>query len=1347
MSDSGSHANIAKYNTVKCKDSETQPLNMDLIGVADNTVRVKKSVYLSLEPWFANNDSVRVDTSFLIMPKSSKWSPIHPVQDVPCKAITTTLNGPLADPLFWKSDSVPLLLGIEVYATLLEGCVTKISDSLVSQQTSFGHTILGRAGIMLQNECELITPQKTVAVVDLKEIDKNLQRFWQFDQLEMCTTKELEHELVEQLFEQTHYRTETGRHVVKIPLKPQIRELGSSREVALKRFYMIEKKGQRDPAFWAEYVEFMREYQSMEHMIEVREQPKPNTLVYYIPHHGIRSADKFRVVFDGSCQTDKGVSLNDAQFVGPKLQRDLHEIIMRFRRNKIAISADIAKMYRQIGIDPEHWNLQRIFFREHPSQPIKEYCLIVVTYGLASSPYLSVKSMIDGTKEHATNLPKAVNAICNDFYMDDCTTGAANEEEAIKLAKEIEFILAKSCFPLRKWRSNSERLVKELAGNDEATVLFEEKGETKILGMKWLPKSDVLTYVVRSSQVDTLTKRAILSIISRLYDPNGLVEPIITKGKLLMQSLWKAKLDWDDPVSPEIAKQWESLWNTIDELSKVKIPRWLGMNESVRLQLHGFADSSGKAYGGAIYLRIEHENNVIQTHLIAAKSRVAPIKTVSIPRLELAAAHLLSQLFHAVRNAMEMTHVPYYLWTDNIAAIQWIKKDLHVLKVYVANRVRAIKEVTDSEQWNHVRSEHNPADLISRGIAPADIINNQLWWNGPSWLSLPQEQWPTPVNIERFPVAEEMAVEFKVMNIQIMQQLEISVSDKQRIPLLEYTETLAKVCRILSYVMRFYRKCKEKYKIKPKKAIELKRIRIVIERPTIDEKRSAMKALIRHTQRISYSVECAFLQEQLDNVNRSKNKNVEQISYINFPEQSKILALHPFMDSEGIVRMGNRGKHSSLPYDAKHPIIISESSRLAQLIISEAHCATGHGHVQIMTQYLRQIYWMPRLREILRSYINKCVTCVRYNKKYAQQMMADLPEDRVNQNRPFLITGVDYAGPIKLIEKYRGATTIRKGWIAIFVCMVTRAVHIDVVTEQSAMAFIMCFERFIARRGHCNKLYSDNGTNFKGAFKEIRAAFKEWHKPSVQDHLNKKGTEWKFMKPFASHQGGIYEAAVKSTKYHLKRMLGAINYTYEHMVTFLAQIEAILNSRPLYALNDDPMDMQAITPGHFLIGEPFVMPPSIAAPRKASNPIKFLRNEQQKLLADYWKVWKNEFLSTLMQRKKWIQEQEPLKIGQMVVIDDANLAPTHWLLGKVTKLIPSADGLIRAVQVRTPKGNLIRPVQKLCILPLEPCPDILKQKRHQCVAKRATIDEPICEEQNKNSIEQMHGMKLRKRNK
>lgn len=1312
MCDSGSEVNLIRTSVLQGIKFRPQNINASLIGITESAMRIKQQVSVQLEPWFNGESNCAIQADCWILPKSSHWAPIYPSQDIPPSLLDKNLSKPMADPLFWKSGPLPLLLGIEVYTLLLEGSTTRLSRGLISQQSAFGNIVSGRAGNMLFTDCARFIERKSIYVVELREIDKNLQRIWEFEDLSLCVKKDADHELCEQLFEQSHIIKPDGRHVVKIPLKPNMKELGQSREIALRRFHWLERKGQKDPELWEQYVQFMREYESMGHMVQVQSRSEPTSRHYYIPHHPVKSANKFRVVFDGSCKTTEKISLNDIQFTGPKLQRDLSETLIRFRRHKYAVSADIVKMYRQIEIAPEQWDLQRIIWRENPKQPEREYCLKVITYGLSSSPYLAVKAMITGAEMWAEQYPEAVQAIKNDFYMDDCITGADSEQQAIKLAKEIELVLDKSKMPLRKWRSNSEQLVQELAGENEASLLFDVEEQTSVLGIKWMPKDDELALVVRANpSFDELTKRIILSIISRLFDPTGLVAPVLTKAKLLVQELWKSNLNWDDPVSPEITEMWNSLWSSIDSLNQVRIPRWVKTQAKVQVQLHGFADSSGSAYGCCIYLRAKQADGKLESHLLFAKSKVAPIKAVTIPRLELAAAQVLSQAMAFVRRAMELENVPCFLWTDSSIALQWIQKEPHELKLFVANRVRAIQSETNRANWFHVRSEQNPADLISRGISPAKLVGNELWWHGPEWLAKPQNQWPKPLDVNSFAISPELKMELKVHVTAIKPELSISMANNERIPLCQYTNSLGKIIRIVVYLKRFIQNRVINRTKNPTSLVPMVQIKELIERPTRDEKRNAFQALIKIEQQNSYPLECAFFKEQGATVN-----------YVDFPEKSKLVALRPFMDANGLIRVGGRLDKAFMTYDQKHPVIIPTKSRLCQLLMQEAHCVTEHGSIQLMAQYLRNNYWIPLLRNELRSIVKNCVTCARHNKKFESQLMAELPADRVNPNRAFLYVGVDYAGPIEVVERYKTRSNKRKAWIAIFVCLVTRAIHIDVVTEYSAVAFIQCFERFVARRGHCRRLYSDNGTNFVGAYKELKSAFKEWHQPGAKDQIHSMGTDWVFMTPAAPHQNGISEAAVKSAKFHLSRIMGKLCYTYEHLLTVLIKIEAVLNSRPLYVIYDDPTEPTVITPGHFLIFESFVLPPPIASPPQTSNPIKNLRAEQQRALDSFWKVWRAEYLTSLMQRKKWAKEREQLKVGQIVVIFDENTKPSLWPIGQIVELVHSKDGLVRSVVVeiassinpdQIDKSNLskptkkraatklIRPVQKICVLPID----------------------------------------------
>lgn len=410
LCDSGSQPNLICHDVVKHYFSKMKAANGNVMGISDSPVYVRKKLTVGFSAWFENNIAEQIKTNLWVLPKKSKWAPILPNHDIPSSAMSRNLHPRLADPMFWQADKISILLGIEMVAAITEGSSHKVGKRLVSQESQLGLLLYGKIGECDDDDIEATT-SKHVCNVSLNEIDKNIQNLWYFKDLELCNKNNSEHKLIEKIFTEKTYRDTDGKFVVSIPLKPTITELGSSRAVALRRFFSLEKKMQRDDSYRERYIEFMREYEELGHMIEATNINTTDEQVYYIPHHAVVTLNKFRVVFDGSCPTDKGLSLNDAQLIGPKLQPDLCETLMRFRRQKIAVSGDIAQMYRQVKIIPEQWNLQRIFWRESPKHRLKEYCLVVVTYGLASSPFLSVRAIQAGADMMYQDYPDAATAI------------------------------------------------------------------------------------------------------------------------------------------------------------------------------------------------------------------------------------------------------------------------------------------------------------------------------------------------------------------------------------------------------------------------------------------------------------------------------------------------------------------------------------------------------------------------------------------------------------------------------------------------------------------------------------------------------------------------------------------------------------------------------------------------------------------------------------------------------------------------------------------------------------------------------------------------------------------------
>lgn len=1294
LCDTGSHVNLVSHRIARYFYERAEQVNAIVNGISNESIRVQRKITLEVRPWFDSNQPISFSGEFLILPKSCDWEPVLPHQDISYKEMNYQLRPILADPMFWKAEPVQMILGIEFWAQFMYERTHLLSERLLCHETKFGNLILGQTDI----DCEKGVNEAVCVAqgVDTEELHEFFKRFWTFEDLSLCTKKDAECELAEKIFQDEHSRDEDGRFIVAIPLKPNINNLGSSRAIALRRFFMLEQRFNREPEFKKKYIEFMRDYEDKGHMELVDGKPDQDKgiLIYHIPHHGIFTSEKFRVVYDGSCKTDQGISLNEAQLVGEKIQRDLHETVMRFRRHKVAMSADIKQMFRQLKVIQEQWNLQRIFWRENSNEPLQEYRLKVVTYGLASSPHCAVRALTEIANIIETESPELAKIIKNDFYMDDLLTGADNIEQAIELSKELTKVLDKFGFPLCKWKSNKGEVIAALKSENESSVVINEQEKTSVLGLKWLLNSDQFTYEVKCDEIaGKLTKRKILSKIGQLYDPNGFISPVIVRAKLLMQKLWQSKLDWDESVGKELRNEWVSIWENIKCLEKIRIPRWISAISLEKIQLHGFCDASIKAYGAAIYVRLIHEDGTIRTNLLVSKSRVAPLKKVTIPRLELAAAELLSNLYAVVSRAMEWQSVSYYLWSDSTIALQWLNKNPMELKLFVANRVKKICETTKKGRWFHIRTADNPADLVSRGIAANDIVNNNLWWHGPQWLAQPEKNWPKPLDWKSIKPSADVDLELKVYTMSVLKG-DLCISrdgSKERIKLLDYSNNLRKIVQIVSYIVRFVSNCKNKSRTMGSRINTRSKTQDRISFPTREEQSRALTCLLRVEQRKQYSKEYKYLLERTNEPETKKD----------LPESSKLISLRPFLDKDRLIRVGGRISSAECPYDMKHPIIVPPGSRICELILIDAHMFTLHGAVQVMMRYIRNRYWVPKLRNYLRLFIHKCVTCARYNRAFESQLMADLPSARVHQNRPFAASGVDYAGPFSIAEKYGRKTIHRKGWIAIFVCMITRAIHIDVVVDASSAAFISCYERFICRRGMCYKLYSDNGTAFVGANKELQSAYKNWQTPEILSYMSRKGTSWIFMKPAAPHQGGIYEAAVKSTKFHLKRVLGAKHYTYEQFMTLLVQIEAILNSRPLYALYDDPKDELVLTPAHFLIGEPIIVPPPINLPKSANYSLQKLRFEQRKCLECFWKSWSNEYLTTLQQRKKWRKEKEHFKIGQIVLVKDDNLPPSKWAMGRVTKLILGKDKLVRAMEIRIGKKIYTRAVQYVVIMPIE----------------------------------------------
>ncbi|XP_046869332.1 uncharacterized protein LOC124461975 [Drosophila willistoni] len=560
-------------------------------------------------------------------------------------------------------------------------------------------------------------------------------------------------------------------------------------------------------------------------------------------------------------------------------------------------------------------------------------------------------------------------------------------------------------------------------------------------------------------------------------------------------------------------------------LQHIQIPR-LVVNDTDNIELHGFSDASTKAYAAVVYSRVINKDGSISTSIMAAKSRVAPLKQQSLPRLELCAALLLSQLIRSIKAALRHQKVTVFAWCDSTIVLYWLSYAPSRLKTFVGNRTSEILDTIPRHYWRHVDSKSNPADCASRGLMAADLKDFQLWWNGPSWIR-DADQFLGPFG------------------------------DKGSNCL------------------------------------------------TFEEITAARIVCLRHAQ-------TCFQDEY-------------QLLLANKPlrSRSQLAKLSPMIDKDGLVRVGGRLHHSQLSTEAKHPVLLPKSHRITKLILEYEHRVNLHPGVSSLF--------------VMRHHTS-------------QQRMADLPSIRVTQALPFVNTGCDYAGPILLKDGKGRKPRIGKGYICLFVCLVTSAIHLELVTDLSTDSFLAALRRFVSLRGKCNKIYSDNGTNFIGAKRYL-------------DEMQK----------------------LLASQPHIEKMR-----------TLLAQVSAVVNSRPL-CYNSDT-DINYLSPAHFLIGMPLTTIPEADLGHIPVGRLGYVQSIQS-MMQGFWKQWHQEYLTTLQQRPKWTTTTPNIAVGDVVLVKESNTPPAHWHLALVLEAYPGKDQLVRAVRLKTSSGELTRPITKVAVLP------------------------------------------------
>lgn len=1209
----------------------------------------------------------------------------------------------LADdiPLRSESSSVELLIGNDYYldlilsqrieiqpglyllASKLGWILTGRSQEMDDEKTESGLLILSNTGDMMMTNHN--TTDSSVSVIP------DITDLWNLDSIGI--TEQIENvgdsKAMETFKETLQY--ENMRYFVKWPWKEEKYELPVNRELAMGRLKSCVARMRNKPELMTQYNSVIQD-QLTKGIIELVDEKGVDGRKHFIPHHAVitpqKSTTKMRIVYDASAKMNKDVnSLNECLYRGPVMLRNLCGILIRFRLYRIALVADIEKAFLQVGLQNSDRDVTRFLWLKDienfslNNENIQEFRFCRVPFGVISSPFLLAATIESHLNKY--NTPTA-EQIRNNIYVDNLITGANTVTDALTHYSESKQIFKDASMNLREWISNSQSVNDFILPEDKPKV-----NQTKVLGHLWNIENDTLSVKHSQSFINSgnITKRKTLKEISEVFDPLGLFSPILISGKIFLQDLWKKHLRWDDELQGTDSLKWGSIQTELQQLSECQISRSIGImtgDDRVQYRLLCFCDASGSAYAIVIYLH-QTSSKSSKCDLIFSKSRLAPVKGMTIPRLELMAVLIGVRCLAFVKGELNVPIETIYLWTDSQCVLKWIstKKDLGV---FVKNRITEIK-IHKDVKFLYVSTKENPADVATRGTSTRLLCDNSLWWHGPEWLLIDIHQWKI-FTCEDVLAKQEYKCELKVGKkttessaLLCTKEIEGNQIETPYGIQCKNFSSYYKLIRVTAWVERFISRIKK---------ISVKTSKIL----TCEELKIAEEKWIKFVQRRNYS-------DIFSAIYENKPNNLQN-------------QLGLFISDDGFLRCKGRFENADLSEAARIPILLPRGEDFTRLIIERIHKDLFHSGVSQTLSKLRHKFWIPQGRSTVRQVLRHCLVCRRFEGgHYGMPKMPPFPRSRVSQSIPFASTGLDYLGPIYV--KYDGEN--KKRWVCLFTCFVTRAIHLELLNDMTTEEFLYAFRRFVSIRGAPCNILSDNAAQFKLGSATLDLVWKKVIKcDDVQNYVSNAGIRWTFITELAPWMGGFYERLVGVVKRSLRKVLKGRLVSDVQLLTVIKETEAIVNARPLVYIGDDVNSNINLTPSHFLTLNPNIGIPEIEydindqsySPVESSTD-KLLKmwKKGQKLLDSFWTMWRDEYLLSLRERTQTKLKCGRVKspyapiVGDVVIIKD-NLPRGVWKLGRLVQLIHSNDGEIRSAKVVLSSRKVIsRPLNLLYPLEIE----------------------------------------------
>tara|TARA_B110001454_G_scaffold196478_1_gene199376 strand:- start:542 stop:6220 length:5679 start_codon:yes stop_codon:yes gene_type:complete len=1007
---------------------------------------------------------------------------------------------------------------------------------------------------------------------------------------------------------------------------------------------------------------------------EIRDYTGP---VYYISHHEILKPDSkstpCRIVFNSSAKY-MSHTLNDYWAKGPDLVNNLLGILLRFREERVAIAGDISKMYHTVKISELDQHTHRFLWRSMQTDAKPSiYVVSAVSFGDKPAGAIASLALRKTAEMYAEISPSAAKTITENSYVDDIVDSFCDESTATEVIQKSNEILAKGGFRIKEWTVSS------YPDHESVMKLGQDSKETqsRVLGVGWNPSKDDLQFETKinfsakrrnihvgsnitKDEIEKevpakLTRRMILSQVNGIFDPLGLLSPFVVKAKIMLRKLTtEENAGWDDPITEQQRSNWCNFFQEMFDCESIEFNRSTKPENAIGLPvLVIFSDASKEAFGACAYVRWETSNGDFKASLLFAKSKLAPMKAITIPRLELNAALLAARMKAFVIQHVSHKFTKVYCITDSEIVRAMIQKESYGFNTFVAVRIGEIQEVTDQSSWFWIEGVSNIADIITRGCQPSDMNSESIWQRGPRFLEEPEASWPIKQSYSGNQLPDQIVMAMPVVEISPALS---SVIDVNRF------SSFDKLIRVTARII-----AATKYeKGKP----SLKRIASNPTRQLMEE--AEKRWLIEEQQSLSEQIK----QPAMERL------GVKQI--------------------DGITVVGARiedWQHHS--YNKQNPPVLSAKSQFAQLYAHKVHdqCHLG---VSAVVAKIRSKYWIVGLRNLVRSIRHRCVKCRKLDKRIEQQTMGMIPEERLAPMPAWTYVSLDLFGPFQI----RGETNRRsrsKGYGIIVNCLLSRAVHVDIVTDYGTDTFLMALRRFMSLRGKPAKIWSDRGSQLVKANKEMMEVVSGYDTKMIDEFTSQHLIEWQFTPPDGPWQNGCAEALIKSVKKAIKISVGEQILTLSEMQTVMYESANLVNERPIGRHPNSTEDGVYLSPNDLLLGRSSTAVPSGQFDGSLSTQVRY--RFVQGVITAFWKKWTRDFFPSLVVRQKWHTAKRNVSKGDIVLIQDANSVRGRWKMGRVSKAEPSLrDGFVRSVEVqyKNPGHNVFttitRPVQRLIVI-------------------------------------------------